>query len=252
MELYTKRWIEGHREEFDDWKFSAFTYFKEMIEDNENPYPCIPGKLGFHNDTLRFGFAGDPQDDESSNQLGILLKQYSEVSRDTGKYTSLVVLFDSRLIAPQEASVDKFQSLFWTLINKVHELDEKPWPGHIPKDPHNSEWEFCFNGEPYFAFCATPAHSVRKSRHFPYFLIAFQPRWVFDEINAETAFGKKLKKAIRKRLLSYDGIEAHPALKWYGEQDNYEWEQYFLSDDDSSLSKCPFTALKNKWKGIRS
>lgn len=26
----------------------------------------------------------------------------------------------------------------------------------------------------------------------------------------------------------------------YGEEDNFEWRQYFLRDDDTLLSKCPF------------
>ena len=252
MELYTKSWIEEHEEQMEEWHRKAFAHFGAMLENRDNPYPCIPGKQGFQQDNLRFGFADDPTQEQTCAQLAALLKEYGEVARDTGKYASLVVFFDTRMLVHKKADVDQYQSCFWSLLNGVHELDEEPWPEDIPKDPHDSKWEFCFNGEPYFAFCATPAHQIRKSRHFPYFLIAFQPRWVFDEINAETTFGQKLKKAIRQRLLSYDGIHAHPSLKWYGQQDNYEWEQYFLSDNDSSLSKCPFMAMKNKWKSIRS
>lgn len=249
MELYTKSWMDEHGEEMEDWHRIVYAQFAAMLGDGEKPYPCIPGKQGFHQDHLRFGFVEDPTKSMASVQLATLLKEYGEVARDTGKYASLVVFFDSRTLL---GDVDQYQSCFWSLLNKVHELDEEPWPADIPTDPHNPKWEFCFNGEPYFAFCATPAHQIRKSRQFPCFLIAFQPRWVFDEINAETTFGQKLKKAIRQRLVSYDGIPAHPALKWYGQQDNYEWEQYFLSDDESSLSKCPFHAMKNKWKSTRS
>ncbi|MCA0173804.1 YqcI/YcgG family protein [Bacillus sp. RAR_GA_16] len=236
----------------EEWQRDVYAQFSAMLEDGEKPYPCIPGKQGFHQDHLRFGFVEDPTKSITCAQLATLLKEYGEVARDTGKYASLVVFFDSRTLVDQKVDVEQYQSYFWSLLNKVHELDEKPWPEDIPTDPHDPKWEFCFNGEPYFAFCATPAHQVRKSRQFPCFLIAFQPRWVFDEINAETIFGQKLKKAIRQRLVSYDGIPAHPALKWYGQQDNYEWEQYFLSDDEASLSKCPFHAMKNKWKSIRS
>ena len=251
MELYTKSWIDEHEEEMEGWKHTAFTHLEAMLGDREKPYPCIPGKQGFYQDNLRYGFADDPTTDSACTQLATLLEDYGKVARGTGKYASLVVFFDSRRLQQQNAEVEQYQSLFWSLLNRVHELDKEEWPEHIPKDPHDPKWEFCFNGEPYFAFCATPAHVVRQSRHFPCFLIAFQPRWVFDEINSETTFGQKLKKAIRQRLVSYDGIPAHPALKWYGQQDNYEWEQYFLSDDDSSLSKCPFMAMKQKWKSIR-
>ncbi|MCR8847734.1 YqcI/YcgG family protein [Rossellomorea sp. SC111] len=243
--IYTKGWIDQHVEELTPWQQSAYTHFSELMCDEEHPYPCVPGKQGYLTDTLRFGFAGDPRKDEATDMLVSLLKEYGGISRDTGKYASLVVFFQSDEIA---GSVESYQHIFWDLLNRVHELDDKPWPVDIGKDPHDHTWEFCFDGEPYFAFCATPAHIIRKSRHFPYFLLAFQPRWVFDEINSSTAFGQKLKKVIRKRLVEYDGVDPHPSLKWYGQEDNYEWKQYYLSDDDSSMSKCPFSHMHKKIK----
>ncbi|QHE63059.1 hypothetical protein FHE72_20150 [Rossellomorea vietnamensis] len=243
--LYTKSWIDQHMEELTPWQQSAYLHFSELMCDEEHPYPCVPGKQGFQTDTLRFGFAEDPRKDEATDKLVSLLKQYGRISRDTGKYASLVVFFQSEEI---EGSVEYYQQIFWDLLNRVHRLDATPWPDDIGKDPHDHTWEFCFDGEPYFSFCATPAHFVRKSRHFPYFLLAFQPRWVFDEINSSTAFGQKLKKVIRKRLVEFDEVDPHPSLKWYGQEDNYEWKQYYLSDDDSSMSKCPFSHMHKKIK----
>lgn len=245
--LLSKNWIDQHFDELTPWQQEAYTQFSDMMCDEQHPYPCVPGKQGFQKDMLRFGFADDPRTPDSIEQLASLLKDYGDISRDTGNYASLVVFFHSEDL--REAEIDSFQDLFWEVLSRVHELDETPWPDDISKDPHHHTWEFCFGGEPYFAFCATPAHAVRKSRHFPNFLIAFQPRWVFDEINSSTAFGQKLKKVIRKRLVEYDEIDAHPSLKWYGQEDNLEWQQYFLSDDDSSLSKCPFM---NSQKRIKS
>jgi uncharacterized protein len=246
--LRSKSWIDQHKDELTNWQQSAYNHFSAMMCDEHHPYPCVPGKQGFQSDTLRFGFAGDPRNEAASEELAALLKQYGKISRDTGTYASLVVFFNSEGIEEDNHSIDSYQHIFWTLLNRIHELDETPWPDGIAKDPHHHTWEFCFEGEPYFAFCATPAHIVRKSRHFPYFLVAFQPRWVFDEINSSTAFGQKLKKVIRKRLIEYDEAEPHPSLKWYGQEDNYEWKQYYLSDDDSSLSKCPFLNSQKKIK----
>lgn len=246
--LCSKSWIDQHLEELSPWQQSAYRQFAAMLCDEEHPYPCVPGKQGFQTDTLRFGFTEDPRKGEASEKLASYLKQYGEISRETGNYASLVVFCHSDDMAGGRQPVETYEQIFWDLLNRVHQLDDKPWPDHIGKDPHDHTWEFCFNGEPYFAFCATPAHTVRKSRHFPYFLIAFQPRWVFDEINSSTAFGQKLKKVIRKRLVEYDEAAPHPSLKWYGQQDNYEWEQYYLRDDDSAMSKCPFSHMHKKIK----
>ncbi|MGG1687928.1 YqcI/YcgG family protein [Pseudalkalibacillus sp. NRS-1564] len=96
MELYTKSWIDEHGEGMEGWKRTAFAHFGAMLSDREQPYPCIPGKQGFHQDNLRFGFAEDPTTDVASVQLATLLKQYGEVARETGKYASLVVFLTPR------------------------------------------------------------------------------------------------------------------------------------------------------------
>ncbi|REJ10104.1 YqcI/YcgG family protein [Halobacillus trueperi] len=249
--LYTKEDIENHVIDFDLWQHEVYEQFSSMMNQRETPYPCVPGIQGFMKNMLRFGFVDDPRTDESTNQLAELLKEYGEISRDTGNYASLVIFCDTRALLDEQTTIDRYEELFWNMLNETHKKDTTPWPEGIPKDPENPAWEFCFDGEPYFAFCATPAHEIRNSRRFPCLLLAFQPRWVFDEINDSTAFGRRIKKVIRKRLVEYDGIPTHPALKWYGQKDNHEWKQYFLKDDESSLSKCPFMAMKNKWKSLR-
>nr|WP_221301804.1 YqcI/YcgG family protein [Texcoconibacillus texcoconensis] len=228
------------------WKQEAFRSFSSTIADDENTYPCVPGRHGFLTNNLRFSFISDPREESSAEELVNALEEYGSISRDTGNYASLVVFVETPKDMVERYDVEDYRELFWTVINNVTSFDPKEWPEDIPSDPSDHKWEFCFNGEAYFVFCATPAHEVRKSRQFPCLLLAFQPRWVFNEINDSTVFGRKMKEQIRKRLLEYDGISVHPDLKWYGEEDNNEWKQYFISDDDSSPSKCPFTRMKNK------
>ncbi|MCA0971687.1 YqcI/YcgG family protein [Halobacillus litoralis] len=227
------------------WQQSAYDYFAHMMTDRTAPYPCVPGVQGFLQDSLRFGFTGDPRSEQAAEQFADLLKDYGRISRETGPYASLVVFFDTRSFS-SETTIDHYQSVFWSLIQRIHELDQAPWPEHVSPNPDDSSWEFCFDGEPYFIFCATPAHEKRKSRQFPHFLIALQPRWVFEDIHDGTAYGRKLKSAIRKRLEDYDSRPPHPSLKWYGQNDNLEWEQYFLADDENTPPKCPFMNRMNR------
>ncbi|WP_349409840.1 YqcI/YcgG family protein [Pseudalkalibacillus sp. SCS-8] len=250
-DLQTKSWLDANLASMEDWKQSAFKHFGDMIADKENTYPCIPGRQGFLSDNLRFGFVKDPRGQDAIRDVASLLKSYGEISKDTGKYASLVVFFETPIDMLDTYSVEQYETLFWSVLNRVSEIDEMEWPADIPTDPAHHEWEYCFHGEPYFAFCATPAHTFRKSRRFPCFMLAFQPRWVFDEINDSTLFGRKMKKAIRKRLAAYDDVPIHPDLKWYGQTDNHEWKQYFLSDDERRPSKCPYTYMKNKLKKLR-
>ncbi|WP_227551438.1 YqcI/YcgG family protein [Metabacillus sediminilitoris] len=248
--LLEKIWIDEQLETLPLWQQTAYRSFSSMIADDENMYPCIPAKYGFLSNNLRFSFVGDPREESSIKELADALREYRKCSRHTGKYSSLAVFFETPEDMLKDHDVENYRELFWSVLNKVTTFDEKEWPDYIPTDPSNNKWEFCFNGEPYFIFCATPAHKIRKSRYFPSLFMAFQPRWVFEEMNDSTAYGRKMKKVIRRRLVNYDGIPGHPDLKWYGQEDNFEWKQYFLSDDNSSPSKCPFMRMKNKLSGL--
>jgi uncharacterized protein len=92
-------------------------------------------------------------------------------------------------------------------------------------------------------YCATPAHTNRRSRHFDTMMLAITPRWVLQAFNKSEIRAKKIKDSIRKRLKNYDAIDVHRDLNRYGADDNYEWKQYFLRDDDTALTRCPFHRL---------
>ncbi|MFZ3590779.1 YqcI/YcgG family protein [Bacillus sp. DJP31] len=245
-ELYTKSWISEHLSTFKSWEIDAFQKFSTMVADDENKYPCLPSRIGLVSGHLRFGFVGDPRNPNTSNEIASHLAAYGECSRDTGKYASLVLFCETPLELKDSYGVQNYEDIFWSLLNQVSELDVIVWPSQISKDPTDPSWEFCFNGHPYFCFCGTPAHIHRKSRHFPYFLLAFQPRWVFEEMNDSTTIGRAMKKTIRERLLKYDTVPVHPSLKWYGQSENLEWKQYFLHDDNHIPSRCPFLNSKRE------
>lgn len=243
VQLYAKGWLDRHLADLTAWQQDAFRKFGHMIADEDRMYPCIPGRQGYLSDSLRFGFADEPRSEEAIEQVAQMLQQYGECSRDTGKYASLVIFFETTEELATSFTVEDYEQVFWSVLSRVSAKDRVPWPAHIPQDPSHHAWEFCYSGYPYFAFCGTPAHHVRRSRWTPYFLITFQPRWVFEEINDSTAFGRNIKKQIRQKLVEYDGVPAHPSLKWYGQADSLEWEQYFLRDDESVAPKCPFASM---------
>ncbi|WP_424475140.1 YqcI/YcgG family protein [Oceanobacillus kimchii] len=231
--------IERHWELLSPWKQDAYQYFQFMIGE-KNDYPCVPARQGLKNNRLRFSFLDDVDD---TKMLASSLKEYGDISKAIGQYTSLVMFLH---MDETQATMENYQDLFWDLLSDVTNYDTSDWPVNIPDNPEHHEWEFCFGGEPYFVFCATPVHQLRKSRYFPYMMLAFQPRFVFDELNASTAYGRKMKKVIRQRLQAFDSTSVHPELKWYGNTDNHEWKQYFIGEDDHSLSKCPFTRFKQR------
>ena len=239
--LLTKLEIEQQLSRLQDWQQDAFQTFAYKMTDLEQPFPCIPATLAYKLNHLRYAFIEDVRLEESAHELASLLKNYSIISRKTGNYASLIVFFKPNSTA--RTTLTEYERLFWKIMNKVSELDEKSWPEPIPKNPHHRYWEFCFNEEPYFIYCATPEHKLRKSRSFPVLMLAITPRWVLHRFHSTNPHADKIKTNIRERLLAYDQIPPHPDLKWYGLEDNLEWKQYFIRDDQTTLSACPFKHL---------
>lgn len=242
LTLYTKDWLDERVMELGEWPSEAYGEFRDRMLDLEIQFPCILGQKGFRANQLRFAFLSDFRSCKSREELAKALAEYGQQARTCGQYTSFVAFFDTPCSLRSSYGVEDFEQVFWSLLQDIHELDEQSWPVDVPQDVDQTLWEFCFGGEPYFVLCATPAHHRRKSREFPYFYVAFQPRFVFEKIHDQTVFGRKMKERIRERLIEYDEAAIHPALRWYGEPDNREWKQYFLPDDERVATHCPFHA----------
>jgi uncharacterized protein len=228
------------RNQLQQWKKTALEKFEEKMKDKERKFPCIPATIGYSTNQLRYGFVGDPRRSATIDEVALLLCDYTKSSKEFGDFTSLIIFYETPNDLKETYNVEMFEQLFWEQLNGLSDKDDMNWPNQIPREPHNPIWEFCYNGEQYFMYCATPSHVNRRSRHFAYFMLAITPRWVLREFNKHETFAKDIKSKVRKRLEKYDSIDIHPDLNSYGQEDNYEWRQYFLRDDDSSLSKCPF------------
>ncbi|MUK88109.1 hypothetical protein GMD78_06835 [Ornithinibacillus sp. L9] len=210
------------------------------MTDKKDLFPCIPATIGFSLNQFRYGFVGDPRERSTIFELSELLRDFTKSSREFGKYTSLVVFYQLPEEVKTTYSVKQFEQLFWEQLNGLAAIDRIEWPSDIPIDAHHHMWEFCFEGERYFIYCATPAHKHRKSRQYETMMLAITPRWVFREFYKTNPHAIKIKNMVRKRLSNYDSASIHPHLNSYGNEDNFEWKQYFLRDDYTSLSECPF------------
>ncbi|MNJ44244.1 YqcI/YcgG family protein [compost metagenome] len=229
------------------WKYEAYRHFAMKLSDPSYLFPCIPATIGFKRGHFRYGFIGEPRSGQAAAEMALLLERYGEEARSCGKYTSLVLFCETPKELADNCTVEEYKEIFWRLLLKVRALDKHDWPARIPADPHDPVWEYCFGQEQYFMYCATPAHRLRQSRYFPYFILAITPRWVLVEFNSSSESAAQIKRKIRERILQYDAVGIHPDLNSYGSKDNFEWKQYFLGDDtDPSNSRCPFADIHLK------
>jgi len=237
MRMWDKNEIQDMLSE--SWEKKAYEDFRKIIVDKDRAFPCTLGVAGFVSNQLRFGFIpNDINSVEACKNIAAMLQSYIPCARSFGKNTSLVVFFNETT----DFGIERYEKIFWDILNSTSLLDTRAWPRNIPTDPSDSLWEFSFAGEPIFVVCNTPSHKARKSRFSKSFMMTFQPRWVFDGVIGNGApNSEKIKNEIRRRLTLFDEISPSPDLGAYESNDNYEWKQYFLQDVNEPRNQvCPF------------
>ncbi len=210
-------------------------------------FPCIFSRNAFRKQLLKFIFV-ETIDPEGIQYLSEGLEEYIELSRkwegtlDTAH--PLIVAFSLKAIHAQ--SVDGYQALGWEVLQKLHEIDPKPWPEEVAQDPESESWAFCFNGMPLFCNMSNPAHRVRKSRNLgQHFTIVINPRERFDIFAGDHQGGRNVRANIRKRIASYDGIKHALQLGSYGMGGNEWWQYGLIETNTERKDKCPFKFMKS-------
>ncbi|MFC5220494.1 YqcI/YcgG family protein [Streptomyces coerulescens] len=224
------------------WGSECVQELQEVLLSEESPFPCTFAVSGVKRNSLRFGFVESLDDEKTWGRLNDLLTAYLDEYRELGRETSLVVFFGQEEGAPPK-TLPEYRERFWSVLQHLHDTDTRPWPADVPRDAEDAWWEFSFGGTPVFVVCNTPAHTLRRSRHSPVFFITFQPRWVFEGLEADTPAGAAARRTIRRRLGRYDAVTASPVLGSYGDPGNREWRQYFLPDAEEASGeepRCPF------------
>lgn len=94
------------------WKRDALEKFEAKILDKEKPFPCIPATQGYSLNHLRYGFMGDPRKISSIQELASLLTEFTQASKELGKYTSLIIFFETPMEWIRSYKVEQFEQLF--------------------------------------------------------------------------------------------------------------------------------------------
>ena len=240
--------VPTEREPISDWTIGSVPEWGPACLDDmvgtllsvDSPFPCTFAVAAAKKRSLRFGFVDDLDDEDTWEPLVKIVSGYLDVYRMLSQDTSLVVFFRPD---QEPRAITDYHKKFWSVLQFLHDRDPARWPAAIPGDPEHPLWEFSFGGTPIFVVCNTPSHELRRSRNSPGFVITFQPRWVFQGLDAGTPRGDAARRVIRKRLRAFDGMAPSEELGNYGDPDNREWRQYFLPDRNTDDAfGCPFLA----------
>jgi uncharacterized protein len=198
-----------------------------VMEDAGRAFPCVfavsaVAKGGFH-----YCFA----DDQAGSNMAAGLTEFLRNAHAIGPYASLSYVF------PPDAAqtLEVYNDRFWIALKQLHAVDQRPWPETIPYSLRDSGWTFCFDGEPMFPLCLTPAHVNRRTRYATNFTISFQPRWTFKHHIPSRELMEKYSAIIRRKMATYDSAAISPYLGLYG-GGHLDAEKYFFHDDNVPMA----------------
>ncbi|HWB35869.1 MAG TPA: AMP-binding protein, partial [Rugosimonospora sp.] len=202
----------------------------------DSGYPCYFGRQALDRDDL-FGVwvpRGQPV-----AALGADLREFLAATRPYPRRRMVLAAFFEP--EPGERDHEWYGDRFWSVLAGLNDQDEAPRPADIPDSPRDPRWEFSFGGTAMFVFAAAPTHRERRSRRLgPGLVMLFQPRNVFHGIEGGTRGGTAARERIRSYLREWDAAPPHPSMGEYGDESNFEWNQYFIGDHARPMfARCP-------------
>jgi FPC/CPF motif-containing protein YcgG len=222
-----------------EWVGDHYAFFRESMLSPED-FPCYFGVESERSGDALYSYCESTTDPAALLVLRDTLYAYLQTFEEHAERASLVVFFPPE---KEEMTEREWNERFWGVLQFLHDHDPEPWPYHIPADPADEHFEFCFGGEPIFPTARAPFYERRRSRYNPHGLeLTAQPRKIFAGITGDTAAGKQARAVIRKRLEAYDDVPPHADLGDWGEA--LEWKQYLLPEGEGSHESCPLEVTK--------
>lgn len=226
-------------------ELSIYEELSSLFDNKNSNFPCAFAKSSFNLDCMNIGiydfFLNHSVIKEVSNDLRHISTKLKLKNRTEYKerFETFVTIYKRSDI---QSTVD-FQNVFFTFLQDLHEIDLLDWPQDFTKDPEDSTFSFCFNGDIWFPVSLSPFHkySIRNSR---YIIIAFQPGLTFD-LN-KTKYQQKfstMRLSIHKKIDSL--YKGKLPLYLTPESEGKNYVQY-IGDDPKltdSTYKCPLKII---------
>ncbi len=161
---------------FQNWEQEALRGFEKNMQNPE--FPCIFALRAYKLQGILFLFV--PICQPKTFIKGMM--EYTEFIKitpiDKRLYNPLVIFFQNSF-----TSLFKEQIFAWQQLQCLHNNDTKKWLGHIPANPNDSAWSFCFNAVELFFNISCPHHQIFKNRNLGDFItFIVNPRENFDYV----------------------------------------------------------------------
>lgn len=227
-----------------DWRIDGFRDIALRLADRD--FPCLFARHAWKSKTLLFGFVSVHN---TRAEFLSLMQRFAQRTRrlpeEERLYSPLLLIFEH----PELDSLEEAQRFGWQQLQMLHDSDLHDWPAHIPLDPEDSAWSFCFSGIEFFFNISCPGHSRIRSRNLGKRVVFIvNPRAHFDILASQNdPKGIKVREKIRNRVCHYNNGYVPSELGFYGNESSLEWKQYQLSEPGAlNPGRCPLRIRKEK------
>lgn len=199
-------------------------------------YPCLGAKSVFRRDRATVVLHDDMESPETARALFEQLRDYSRTVDPQEGFASFVAGFRG----PQVRDEKHFEEMLWSLLQSLHEVDEKPWSPEVSADPDDPHFGFSVAGTPFFIVGLHPKAS-REARRMPLPILVFNLHEQFESLRESGGF-ERMRDTIRRRDEELQG-SVNPMVSDYGsvsEARQYsgrkleeDWEAPFEADPEA-------------------
>lgn len=209
--------------------------FLELLGDDT--YPCVGARLALSRgsiETHEFGRLGNRDNDQAMlNGLARFVSMIEASACDEYAVHSYVAIFRG----PTDMSELRFESLMWSQLWRIHELDVLA--GNLPADDVSSDTEsplfsLSIAEHPFFLIGLHP-YASRLARRFSHPALVFNSHRQFNKLKEDGRYAK-MQEATRSRDIELQG-SLNPNLADFG--DESEARQYSGRKVEHDW-RCPF------------
>lgn len=202
-------------------------------------HPCIMAKTVFSMDMYTIKAYNTLNNEQVAKQLLHDLENYIDnYDFESKEFESFIACFPNDHF---DNEID-FENALWKFLNRLHELDDKPWDPTVSSDPESPSFSFSIKGKAFYIVGLHPKSS-RMARQSPYVTIVFNLHKQFEMLREMGTFSR-VKKRIRKRDQKLQG-SINPVLKDFGKES--ETKQYSGRQVNEDW-KCPFKSNTNYYE----
>lgn len=235
LPLLKKEDISTSNQQLPNWALDAYKPFAETV--TKRDFPCYFGIAAQKKGDLRYGFVPHDNWDDALK----IINEFTKLMHTQEKAVrrGLFLFFEPE---ETEQDLEYYRDYFWRFLQRLHEVDDIPWPAERPRDPDHFLFDYHIGGEAYFLFGNAPAYKQRITRDLgPSLVIGLQPRSIFEGLEGDKPAGTKSRGSVRDRVEKWDKLPKHPDIGHFGDHSHHEWKQYFIGDDAEPIQGgCPF------------